>query len=94
MLHLLKGLDYRPDTMRTDFLDYCLTKINAECEPYAVRSYSIHCAFKMSRHYPELAGELEAHLELLALQPLSPGLLSALRTTRHRLQNLKKEHKQ
>lgn len=79
LLQLLKGRKYHPDTMRTDFLDYCLLKINSECEAYSVRAFCIHVAFKMCRHYPELLAELEEHLSMLALQHLPPGLTSARR---------------
>lgn len=82
LLQLLRNQSYGKDCLRTDFLDYCLSKINAECEPYAIRCFSLYCAFKMCRHYPELIAELELCLEMLDCQSLSSGLLSALKTTR------------
>lgn len=81
LLQLLRNQEYTIDRIRTDFLDFCLSKINTECEPYAVRAYCIHIAFKMCRHYPELMAELEEHLQMLALQPLTPGLSSARKAT-------------
>lgn len=82
LLKLLRTQDYEKDNIRADFLDYCLSKINSEIVPCAVRSHSIYCAFKMCRLYPELIEELEDYLELLSLQELSSGLMSALRNTR------------
>lgn len=82
LLQLLRNQSYDADTLRTDFLDFCLSKINSECEPYAIRAFSIYCAFKMCRLYPELIAELKGCLDMLAYQSLSPGLMSALRTTR------------
>ena len=79
LLQLLRDRKYAPDTMRTDFLDYCLSKINSECESHSVRAFCIHLAFKMCRHYPELVAELEEHLSMLSQQQLSPGLTSARR---------------
>lgn len=82
ILQLLRDQPYNKDSIRADFLDYCLSKINSECEPYAIRCYCLHCAYKMCRFYPELIAELEEHLNILSTQNLSPGLQSALRTTR------------
>lgn len=81
LLQLLKRLEYRPDTMRTDLLDYCLSKINSECETHSVRAFSIYVAFKMCRFFPELLVELNGHLAMLSLQKLSPGLDCARRKT-------------
>lgn len=89
LLQLLREQDYDADNIRTDFLDYCMSKINSECEPYAVRCFSIYCAFKMCRHFPELVTELEEHLDMMAYQSLSPGLKSALRQTKARICKLK-----
>ena len=90
LLQLLREQDFDPDEMRTDLLDFCFSKINSECEPYAVRCFSIYVAFRMCRHYQELISELEQHLDLMSKQPLSPGLKSALRQTRTKISKLKK----
>lgn len=89
LLQLLRDMDYEPDDIRTDLLDFCLSKINAECEPYAVRAFSIYLAFKQCRHFPELVAELEEHMSMLALQPMSAGLVSARNTTVKRINRLK-----
>lgn len=88
LLHLLREQEYDPDSLRTDFLDFCLSKINSEHEPYAIRCFSIYAAFKMCRHYPELLAELSEYLTMMSLQPLSPGLKSALRQTRKKISAL------
>ncbi len=85
LLQLLREQVYTPDTIRTDFLDYCLLKINSECEPYAIRCFSIYCAYEMCRHYPELTEELSRYLDMLDSQSLSPGLTCALRITRKKI---------
>lgn len=89
LLQLLREQEFEADDIPTDFLDFCMRKINSECEPYAVRCFSIYAAFKMCRHYPELIAELESHLEMLSYQTLSPGLRSVLRQTRKNLRTLK-----
>ncbi|MDE5922684.1 MAG: hypothetical protein K2G79_04245 [Muribaculum sp.] len=81
LLQILKTQDFDADTMRADLLDYCLSKINSECEPYSIRAFSIYVAFRMARHYPELITELKSYLDMLSFQSLSPGLVCARRKT-------------
>lgn len=88
LLELLRRQEYAPDDIRTDLLDYCLTQINAESQPYAIRCFSLYLAFKMCRHYPELIAELSLRLDLLSQTTLSPGLRSALRQTRRNISRL------
>lgn len=79
LLQILREQDYTPDTIRTDFLDFCLSRINSEAETYAIRCFSLYTAYKMCRCYPELIAELEEHLTMLGSQTLSPGMKCALR---------------
>ena len=90
LLQLLREQEYDAYDIRTDFLDYCMSKINSECEPYAVRCFSIYTAFKMCRHFPELLAELDEHLDMMRYQTLSPGLGSALRQTKSKINKLNK----
>lgn len=90
LLQLLREQTYDADSIRSDFIDYCFSKINSECEPYAIRCFSLYCAFKMCRFFPELITELELHIDMLSSQDLSPGLLSALHTTRRNIEASKK----
>lgn len=90
LLKILREQDYSAEDIRTDFLDFCLSKINSECEPYAIRCFSIYAAFKMCRHFPELLAELESHLDMMSIQVLSPGLKSALRQTKAKIKKLGK----
>ena len=82
LLQILHNQSYDKDSLRTDFIDFCLSKINSECEPYVIRAYCIYCAYQMCCFYPELLAELAEHLAMLEYQSLSPGLLSALKNTR------------
>lgn len=89
-LQLLKKQDFDPDSpIVIKLLDFCLSKINSECETYAIRSFSIYVAFRICDSYPELITELEEHLNLLSLQPISPGLKSTLRQTREKILKLR-----
>lgn len=89
LLRLLCDREYETDDIRTDLLEYCMSKINSECEPYAVRCLSIYTAYKMCRYFPELIAELEEYLEMMQYQALSPGLMSALRQTKDKILKLK-----
>ena len=78
---LLTILDQLPDTkapLRTDYLDFCLSKINSR-EPYAVRALSLKQAFICCRTYPELMRELIVEIEMMECHTLSPGLKSVRR---------------
>lgn len=77
LLKILREQEYEAENVRADFLDWCLSKINSECEPYAVRAFAIYIAFKMCRFYPELLFELKQHLAMLSQQTLMPGLACA-----------------
>lgn len=91
LLQILREMEYASNEIRTDFLDYCMSKINSECEPYAIRCFSMYVAYKMCIHFPELIAELEGHLNIMQYQALSPGLKSALRQTKSKIANLKKQ---
>lgn len=90
MLQLLRDQKFNPENIRTDLLDFCLSKINSECEPYAVRCFSMYLAYNLSQHYPELIEELERYLDLLSMQSLSAGLKSGLRQTQAKIAHLKR----
>lgn len=85
ILQLLRDQEWEAKDFRTDLFDYCLSKINSECEPYAIRCFSIYNAYNLGRHFPELLAELEQHLQMMEYQSLSPGLKSALRQTKEKI---------
>ncbi len=77
LLTLLNEQPFEKEGLRTDFIDYCLQKITACAEPYALRALCMKIAFRQCRHYPELTAELQRALEMLNEEALSPGLKSA-----------------
>ncbi len=81
LLSILRKQQFDPNEIRTDFLDFCLDKINSECEPYAIRAFCIYLSFKLCRNYPELIAELHQRLTMLKYQHLQPGLNCALHKT-------------
>lgn len=79
MLNLLLRQPFKEDSLRYDFIDFCIAKITACAQPYAVRAYCMKLAYEQMKYYPELLEELRMALDMLEQETLSPGLLSAKR---------------
>ena len=77
MLNLLLRQPFDEEAIRTDFIDFCLTRLADPKSPYAVRAQCIKLAYEQMRYWPELLNELRQTLELISCEPLSPGLRSA-----------------
>lgn len=73
---LLTLLDRQPlgGSLRTDFLDYCLNRMNASQEASGVKSLCMKLAYKLCRPVPELLNELRAILELMETGLLPPSV--------------------
>ena len=79
MLQLLLRQPFEEESLRSDFIDFCIAKITACSQPYAIRSYCMKLAYEQMKYYPELLTELKVALDMLEQEALSPGLLSAKR---------------
>lgn len=79
ILTLLLRQPFDEETIRTDFIDFCLARITDARAPYAIRAQCIKLAYEQMRHWPELLDELRQTLEMISCEPLSPGLRSAWR---------------
>ena len=77
MLSLLLRQPFEEESLRSDFIDFCESKITACSQPYAIRAYCMKLAYEQMKYYPELLAELKATLDMLSQEPLSPALLSA-----------------
>ena len=77
ILQLLLRQPFEEESLRSDFIDFCITKITACSQPYAIRCYCMKLAYEQMKYYPELLTELKAAIEMLEQEPLSPGLTSA-----------------
>ena len=77
MLSLLLRQPFEEESLRSDFIDFCESKIIACSQPYAIRAYCMKLAYEQMKYYPELLAELKATLDMLSQEPLSPALLSA-----------------
>ncbi len=90
LLQLLREQKYSKENIRVDFLDFCLSKINSECEPYAIRCFSLYISIKMCKYFPELISELEECINMLSREPLSPGMKCAVRKVSAEIRSLTK----
>ena len=86
MLNLLLRQPYTEEAIRTDFIDFCLTRLADTKSPYAVRAQCIKLAYVQMRYWPELLNELCQMLEMISCEHLSPGLRSAWRQVMKRIQ--------
>ena len=86
MLNLLLRQPYTEEAIRTDFIDFCLTRLADTKSPYAVRAQCIKLAYVQMRYWPELLNELCQTLEMISCEHLSLGLRSAWRQVMKRIQ--------
>lgn len=92
ILILLERQSICADDLRTDYLDFCLSKINST-EPYAIRALCLKQAFAQCRFYPELLNELTSEIDLMGYSDMSPGLISARKNVLRQLYRLKPQEK-
>lgn len=85
MLNLLLRQPFDEEDIRTDFIDFCLTRLADTKSPYAVRAQCIKLAYVQMHYWPELLNELRQTLEMISCEPLSPGLRSAWRQVMKKL---------
>ncbi|MDE6384060.1 MAG: hypothetical protein K2K79_06915 [Paramuribaculum sp.] len=78
ILTLLDRMPTAKDDLRTDYLDFCLSRINSTL-PYGIRALCLKQAFAQCRHYSELMQELRWEIEMMDRNELSPGVASARR---------------
>lgn len=76
MLSLLDKMPVAEDDVRTDYLDFCMAKINST-EPYGIRALCLKQAFAQCRFYPELLHELKCAIEMMEHGEMSAGIRSA-----------------
>lgn len=77
ILQLLLRQPFEEKSLRSDFIDFCIAKITACSQPYAIRCYCMKLAYEQMKYYTELLTELKAAIDMLEQEPLSPGLTSA-----------------
>lgn len=76
ILSLLDRMPVTDQNVRSDFIDYCFSRINST-EPSGIRALCIRHAYAICRVYPDLLNELTLQFQLMEQFPLSPALISA-----------------
>lgn len=85
ILTLLLRQPFHEETVRTDFIDFCLARLTDARAPYAIRAQCIKLAYEQMKYWPELLNELRQTLNMISCEPLSPGISSAWRQMMKRL---------
>ena len=85
LLTILLRQPFYQESLRTVFLDFCLSGITDTRKPVAIRSLCLKLAYKQCKFFPELLSELKEVLLLLQTTPLQPGIRSACRNILRRI---------
>lgn len=91
ILNLLMRQPFHEDSLRADFLDFCLGNITACSQPYAIRALCMKLAYEQCSFFPELLDELKETLDMLAQEPLSPGVSSAKQQIMQKIKKCRKK---
>lgn len=79
MLTLLTAQKFYADTIRTDFLDYCLQTLGNSQEATGNRTCCIKLAYTHCQFYPELMNELHITLRELSTHELPTAVRSTVK---------------
>jgi len=90
MMVLLERQPFMEEGFRADYLDFCLEHMAMLEEPYGIRALCMKQAFAQCSLVPELLPELEATLELMDDNFLSPGLRTAKRNVMKKMRGIRK----
>lgn len=74
LLTLLERLPFEEQDLRADFIDFCLQRILSADETIGSKALCIKLAYKQCRYYDELKDELAVCLDMLSVDPMSPGI--------------------
>lgn len=81
MLTLLERTPMTADDVRSDYLDFCLDKIDSTSPP-AIRAFCLREAYRHCKFYPEMTGELMCMIEHIEQSELPPAIRSVIRNIR------------
>ena len=90
MMVLLERQPFTEEGFRADYLDFCIEHMAMMEEPYGIRAMCMKQAFVQCSLVPELLPELEATLQLMDDNFLSPGLCTAKRNILKKMKRIRK----
>lgn len=85
MLDLLLRQPFSKINLRSDFIDFCLSKISSN-EPIAIRVLCIKLAYEQCKHHPELSDELKHVLYMVKSEPISAGISCAIKNVLNKME--------
>ena len=74
VLNLVEKQEITEESMRTDFLDFCLLHMRLPQEPPGVQALCMKLAYSMCSHYPELLHEFQVTLDIMQPEQHKPGV--------------------
>lgn len=89
ILNLLSKQEFDKDGLRTDFIDFCMSRILSATETVASKALCVKMAYKQCIHYEELTQELKQCLDMMQQEQLPPAVISAVNNIRKKLNKLK-----
>ena len=89
ILNLLSKQEFDKDDLRTDFIDFCMSRMLSATETVASKALCVKMAYKQCLHYEELTQELKQCLDMMQQEQLPPAVISAVNNIRKKLNKLK-----
>lgn len=89
ILNLLSKQEISKDSLRADFIDFCMSRMLSATETVASKALCVKMAYKQCIHYEELTQELKQCLDMMQQEQLPPAVISAVNNIRKKLNKLK-----
>lgn len=74
--------EFDKDGLRTDFIDFCMSRMLSATETVASKALCVKMAYKQCIHYEELIQELKQCLDMMQQEQLPPAVISAVNNIR------------
>jgi hypothetical protein len=79
LLSILLKQTFRKETLRVDFIDFCMQGMADSRQSVGVRALCLYLSWAQCRHYPELVDELRMMIGMLDGETMTSGLRCAKR---------------
>lgn len=89
ILNLLSKQEFDKNGLRTDFIDFCISRMLSATETVASKALCVKMAYKQCIHYEELTQELKQCLDMMQQEQLPPAVISAVNNIRKKLNKQK-----
>lgn len=79
VLNVIERQPMDAEALRSDFLDFCLSRMSDLDTPPGIQSLCMKLAYRMCQFYPELEHEFQETLNIMELDFYSPGVRCVIR---------------